>query len=451
MTKRQIFLLIIVVVISIGGAGYLGMSGFNPFKNEVEVEEINIPSTISVSVGDIKESIIAPGKLINNQTIYMPTKINTLVEKIFFQPGQSVKKGETIVQLNGEDEAKIKILEAQIKLNNIHANAALNEAEALLKISNAEQDVVDAKYQLFSMNYTPNEATLTSAQSDVTILAKDLEWAEKNYAPYRNKPDTNQNKAQFGSLWAAAQKAYDDAVRTLNFLNGSPSAVTYSKREAELAKAEANFKIAQSEYEKLENGIDPIELEKAQIELSIAKEKYESLQIKAPFDGVVLSLSVQEGELVSEGVKILEFANPHALEVLISIIEEDYPLLKVGQSVELYFDAVPENESLGKVSRIIPKRSSSSQPLYETYISIENISETLVEGMTADAGIILSEKTDVLRLPRALVHANSDNTATVQVWIEDHLEMREIKTGIRGDVYIEIISGLSEGDLVVSK
>jgi multidrug efflux pump subunit AcrA (membrane-fusion protein) len=56
-----------------------------------------------------------------------------------------------------------------------------------------------------------------------------------------------------------------------------------------------------------------------------------------------------------------------------------------------------------------------------------------------------------LRLPRSLARAKSDNTAQVEVWVEDHVEPRSIKTGLRGDVYVEIVDGLNEGDLVVSQ
>jgi peptidoglycan hydrolase-like protein with peptidoglycan-binding domain len=72
-----------------------------------------------------------------------------------------------------------------------------------------------------STSYTPSEASLTAAQADVTFAAQELADAEAAYAPYRNKPDGNLNKAYYGSIWAAAQQAYDAAVRQLNALTGT--------------------------------------------------------------------------------------------------------------------------------------------------------------------------------------------------------------------------------------
>jgi multidrug efflux pump subunit AcrA (membrane-fusion protein) len=75
---------------------------------------------------------------------------------------------------------------------------------------------------------------------------------------------------------------------------------------------------------------------------------------------------------------------------------------------------------------------------------------TLLAGMTADASIVVESAHGVLRLPRALVRAQSDGIATVQVWTADGAQEREIRTGLRGDIYVEISEGLLEGDRVVA-
>jgi peptidoglycan hydrolase-like protein with peptidoglycan-binding domain/multidrug resistance efflux pump len=72
-----------------------------------------------------------------------------------------------------------------------------------------------------SLGYTASEASLTAAQSQVTIAAQTLAQADVAYNPYRNKPDGNLNKAYYGAAWAAAQQAYDSAVFQLNALTGT--------------------------------------------------------------------------------------------------------------------------------------------------------------------------------------------------------------------------------------
>jgi len=72
-----------------------------------------------------------------------------------------------------------------------------------------------------SSSYSPSEASLTAAQANVTFAAQTLNQAEDAYAPYRDKPDGNLNKAYYGAAWAAAQQAYDTAVHQLNALTGT--------------------------------------------------------------------------------------------------------------------------------------------------------------------------------------------------------------------------------------
>ncbi len=132
--------------------------------------------------------------------------------------------------------------------------------------------------------------------------------------------------------------------------------------------------------------------------------------------------------------------------------EEDYPLTRVGQTTQLFFDSQPDLVVTGTVTEIVPLRdASSTSPVYPVYIALDNVPEGLAPGMTVDGSILIAKRANVLRLPRALVHARSDGTAQVQVWANGRSETRTCKTGLRGDQYIEIVSGLSEGELVISR
>ena len=106
----------------------------------------------------------------------------------------------------------------------------------------------------------------------------------------------------------------------------------------------------------------------------------------------------------------------------------------------------------GRVARIVPERiSGEDRPLYPVYISLAEAPESIIAGMTTDASIIIAQKANVLRLPRALVQAGANDLAVVEVWANQQIERREVQIGLRGDVYVEIVAGLSEGDEVVGE
>ena len=138
--------------------------------------------------------------------------------------------------------------------------------------------------------------------------------------------------------------------------------------------------------------------------------------------------------------------DPKALEVLANVTEEDYPLISIGQNTEMYFDARPDVTVKGKVERIIPKRIEGASPLYDVYISLNEIPEGLADGMTVDSNVTIASRPGVLCLPRSLVHASGNDKAVVQVWSGSATVSREVTVGLRGDSNIEIFSGLKEGE-----
>ncbi|MCP4514683.1 MAG: HlyD family efflux transporter periplasmic adaptor subunit, partial [Delftia sp.] len=172
----------------------------------------------------------------------------------------------------------------------------------------------------------------------------------------------------------------------------------------------------------------------------------------APFDGTVLEVNARPGETVAPGAELIVLTNPSAAEAVTTVIEEDLPLVQLDQAAELFFDAIPEAAVQGRVTRIVPQRlRGENRPLYPVYISPHKLPAGLLPGMTVDASIIVSQQTDVLRLPRALVRAGSGGTAQVEVWANGQAQKRAVQVGLRGDVYIEILDGLKEGELVVGK
>jgi len=66
--------------------------------------------------------------------------------------------------------------------------------------------------------------------------------------------------------------------------------------------------------------------------------------------------------------------------------------------------------------------------------------------MSVDGSIVIAQKDNVLRLPRAVVRARPDGTAQIQVWAHGQIEKRQVKVGLKGDSYTEILSGLSAGE-----
>src|SRR5439155_1547137 len=134
----------------------------------------------------------------------------------------------------------------------------------------------------------------------------------------------------------------------------------------------------------------------------------DSLDIRAPFAGVVLSLAAQAGQTVEPGTALVTLMDPAALQVRGTVIEEDLPLVQRGQPVDLFLDALPDANVTGKVDRVVPQRDSDTQAIFPIYITLDRVPPGLAAGMTVDASIVIAKQANVLRLPRAVVHAHSN-------------------------------------------
>jgi len=235
------------------------------------------------------------------------------LHKVHVQAGDPVREGDVLAELEEAEpidsyqaavtSAELTVLVAQQSLDDLYTNAALNEAEARQAISSAQQvlddlavdipiqqsealqaiadaqeAVKEAEFHLNSLDVAATETSIIAAQSDVTLAAEALERAETAYAPYRDKPDNNLNKAYYGGAWADAQQAYDAAVRRLNALLGSASDLVRAQKEAELAVAQARLAQAQATYDALSDGIPPADLALAEARLVAAQAAYDALK-----------------------------------------------------------------------------------------------------------------------------------------------------------------------------
>jgi RND family efflux transporter MFP subunit len=222
------------------------------------------------------------------------------------------------------------------------------------------------------------------------------------------------------------------AKQNLKNLQSNMSWVTSKPTENDITNADSELALVQAKYD-------------------AAKAVLESLEIKAPFKGVIFAVSAEAGETYQGETTLFTIGDPKALEVIANVTEEDYPLLSTGQNVEIYFDAQPDADVQGKVDRIIPKRIEGDHPLYNIYITLNSVPNGLADGMTADTAITIASRDGVLCLPRAVVRASSGDTTTVKVWDGAQEVGKQIRIGLRGDTYVEILSGLSEGDEVVTR
>jgi multidrug efflux pump subunit AcrA (membrane-fusion protein) len=336
--------------------------------------------------------------------------------------------------------------------------APLVTAQAQLDLANARDELRIAEYKnwVLQEGHRASSETIAAAEAGVALAKDGVRNAEREFNAVSGRPEDDPSRAYARLQLAEARQSRDRALAKLNWYVGHPTENQQAILDAEGTVAYANLVVAEQAWERVKDGPDPVKvadvearISRAEAQLTKAEADLAGLELRVPFNGVILEVNARVGDTIAANSDFILLSDLSSLEVVVTVIEEDLPQVEAGQLVDLYFDARPDVEGIGEVERIVPKRLSGDRPLYAVYISIDELPEGLAPGMTVDASIIISRQESVLRLPKALVRARSDGIATVEVWLNGLREERTVHVGLRGDSYVEILSGLNEGDQVI--
>jgi HlyD family secretion protein len=177
----------------------------------------------------------------------------------------------------------------------------------------------------------------------------------------------------------------------------------------------------------------------------------DKVSIYAPFAGVIAEVNVEVGEWVTPSPKgIIDLINQESLYVSAPMDEIDSGRIELGLPVRVTVDSRPDETYLGKVTRIAPYVLDIEAQNRTVEIEVElddpEISSGLLPGTSADVEVILQTLKDAPRIPTTALFQNN----RVFVVVDDVLEEREIETGLRNWDFVEVRSGLEEGEVVVT-
>lgn len=198
-------------------------------------------------------------------------------------------------------------------------------------------------------------------------------------------------------------------------------------------------------------------LKEAQISRENAQERLDDYTITAPISGTVVEKNVKAGDKLDNtnaSTAMAVIYDMSSLEFELSVDELDIKNVEIGQSVLVTADALDGKTYNGKVTNVsINGTTSGGVTTYPVTVTILDFDEELLPGMNIDAEIITTSAENVLAVPVSAV--NRGNTVYVKGEKEDENDRApegfktvRVETGTYNDEYIEIKSGLSEGDIV---
>ena len=279
--------------------------------------------------------------------------------------------------------------------------------------------------------------------------------------------DTMRATAQIGEFMGSEDGTFEASVDTTmnaDLSSGVEVEALLVNEGDYVAKGTPMFRMTSKTADKLIQGykdsLDKAQenVESAQSKLESTQDSYDNYTIKAPISGQVITKSYKVGDNITRNsgstTVLATIYDLSSLTFEMSIDELDIQKVKVGQKVAVTADAAEGEQFTGTVTNVsLESTYSNGVSTYPVTVTMDG-SGDLLPGMNVDGVITLAEAADVLAVPAdALMRGN-------QVYVQDETVKEkqgpvpagfravQVETGLVSDSYVEIKSGLSEGDVV---
>lgn len=318
--------------------------------------------------------------------------------------------------------------------------------------------VVSQASGIVSNIYVKSGDTVTAGDkiADVTLDTAGQQRQAQAYSSLISAQNNlNSANAQLYSLqntlFVANQKFIND--------KGISNPTDQDKLDPVYIEENASWLAAQATYQN-QTGV----ISGAQANLNNASLAYQltSGTIVAPTNGVISDLLITKGMQIgssntaagsstnTSNQAIASIKTGNSTTITVNVAEVDAPKVKVGQNVTITFDALTDKTFTGKVVGIDTTGTvSSGVTTYTALIELDSASADIFPNMNATANIITKIDDNVLLVPSAAV-TTQGSSSTVRVLKNEKINTVDVTIGDSSDSQTEILSGLSEGDTVVT-
>lgn len=279
---------------------------------------------------------------------------------------------------------------------------------AITSITTSQQTITSAKLT--------NQVNINIAQASVSSAESSLETAQENLAAVQATAESQISQAEGTLQTARDQLALKKAV----------------PRQVDIALYEA-------------------QVDQSKAALALIQKQIADTIIKAPIGGIVTSVSTEIGEIAKTGVSVITMMGQSGLQIEADISEADIGKINLGDPANITLDAFSDEVGQGVAVDIEPAETIIQGVVYyKVTIGFSQLVKKVKSGMTANVTIITDKRENVLAVPqRAIVEKNDKKY--IRILAEKDYQEQEVETGLMGsEGEIEIISGLKEGDKVIT-
>jgi len=400
--------------------------------------------TYQVQRGEVINSIQFSGRIgpVVEEELFFRT--SGYVEAVYVSRNERVQAGDILAELETTD-LQNQLAQAKADLETAQFSSARQLAEAQANLKIAELRLAQARARFPDL--TAAEVALQQATQAEADAAYEYEKAQNRTWEWRfeevQKAYTDMWQGAKDNL-AIAQANYDAAVAEQH------------ANSLELTILETEVELARMRLEEVEAGLD---LQRTQLAVDRLEDQLADARVIAPFDGLVLSLSLTEGRLVDGYKTVAIIAEPSELEVSADPMDKELrelaedmrvtivPVSRPSESIEGYVRRLPYPYGGGGRSSGAEEEDTSTR----VALTVTPAEAGLELGDLVRVTVVLERKDDVLWLPPQAIRT-FEGRRFVVVQEEGEAQRRvDVKVGIESEDRVEIEEGLTEGQTVIGQ
>ncbi len=298
------------------------------------------------------------------------------------------------------------------------------------------------------------KSSISLSRSSVNSAITNITTAQQNISTQIVSNQTSLDSSQ--SSINSAKSSFDLASQSLQTTISSSESKINSAKNA-IKSAEGSLKHAQDQLALKKAGPSSTEVSLYRYQVQEAEASLRSTQTQindstlyAPRDGVITEINGEVGEMVNSANNFISLITAENFEIKANISEVDISKVKINDQVDITFDALgPEEKFEGTVIEINPAQTEISGVIYYNVTTMfSGDSKIIKPGMTSNLDIMTASKKNTIMIPFQALK-DKEGQKYVQV-LEDNIARDVfVEVGLKGDINIEIINGLKEGQEVV--
>jgi len=377
---------------------------------------------------------------------------------------------QTLTQANaGVTSAQSDLHQAEVALS------SLQNSSDTQRSSGESLAALLTRYQLDSARCTSHagqtatsDGVVCAQVNNLSTFAKGVQSAQSSLT----QAETQQTSAQDG-LTSAQQQQTSGEAQDQQSIQSARSQLTSA--ETQYQSTLVNNAVKQEAPKPEQIAQDRTSIVSAQAQLQTAQKNEDDTTLHAPVAGVVASVNGLVGQQSSGGSSsssassstgsstgtstgsstassgFIQLTDVNLFDVKVGFTETDAPKVKVGQAATITLDALPNETFTGHVLELDTSSTLVSNVVtYYAKIGFDTTPADVKPGMTASVNVVLDKRDNAITLPTSAV-STTGTTETVTVKPKSGSETSKVITiGLRGDSAVEITSGLSVGDQVVT-